>query len=187
VRAAEATARTAATGLFDPAVGCTMAAQVEAFEEDVDALLAAAPAAGADLATLRAAEARSARLVAAGVALGAILHGDRREFPLVAAGSALDALAGRVDAAAARVDAARTSAADAIAEQAARRAAEKAASHAAAASGSAGSAGAGSAEPWNSPGPDLDCADVGRKVRITGPDYHRLDADGDGWGCDSYG
>ncbi len=48
-------------------------------------------------------------------------------------------------------------------------------------------AAAGSAEPWNQPGPDLDCADIRRKVRITGPDYHRLDADGDGWGCDSYG
>jgi len=41
-----------------------------------------------------------------------------------------------------------------------------------------------SAEPWNQPGPDLDCADIGRRVRITGEDYHRLDADGDGWGCD---
>lgn len=42
-------------------------------------------------------------------------------------------------------------------------------------------------EPWNQPGPDLDCADIGKKVRITGPDYHNLDADGDGWGCDSWG
>ena len=40
---------------------------------------------------------------------------------------------------------------------------------------------------WNRPGPDLDCADIPTKfkpVRITGPDYHRLDRDGDGWGCD---
>lgn len=43
------------------------------------------------------------------------------------------------------------------------------------------------AEPWNQPGPDLDCADIGQRVRITGEDYHRLDADGDGWGCESYG
>lgn len=42
-------------------------------------------------------------------------------------------------------------------------------------------------EPWNEPGPDLDCADIRQKVRITGPDYHGLDADGDGWGCVSYG
>jgi hypothetical protein len=44
-----------------------------------------------------------------------------------------------------------------------------------------------SAEPWNLPGPDLDCGDIGRRVRVTGSDYHRLDADGDGWGCESYG
>lgn len=43
------------------------------------------------------------------------------------------------------------------------------------------------AQPWNRPGPDLDCSDIGHRVRITGPDYHNLDADGDGWGCDSYG
>lgn len=42
-------------------------------------------------------------------------------------------------------------------------------------------------EPWNKPGPDLDCGDIRKKVRITGTDYHRLDADGDGWGCESYG
>ena len=42
-------------------------------------------------------------------------------------------------------------------------------------------------EPWNLPGPDLDCADIGHRVIITGQDYHRLDADGDGIGCDSYG
>lgn len=42
-------------------------------------------------------------------------------------------------------------------------------------------------QPWNKPGPDLDCGDIGHKVEITGTDYHRLDADGDGWGCDSYG
>jgi endonuclease YncB( thermonuclease family) len=45
----------------------------------------------------------------------------------------------------------------------------------------------GGAEPWNLPGPDLDCPDIGHRVIITGPDYHRLDADGDGIGCDSYG
>ena len=44
-----------------------------------------------------------------------------------------------------------------------------------------------SSQPWNQPGPDLDCADIGHKVRITGPDYHNLDRDGDGWGCESYG
>lgn len=42
-------------------------------------------------------------------------------------------------------------------------------------------------EPWNRPGPDLDCPDIGHSVRITGPDYHRLDRDGDGIGCESYG
>jgi endonuclease YncB( thermonuclease family) len=42
-------------------------------------------------------------------------------------------------------------------------------------------------EPWNLPGPDLDCKDIGHRVTITGPDYHRLDADGDGIGCESWG
>ncbi len=57
------------------------------------------------------------------------------------------------------------------------------------------SGGATSSSSWsvraNSPvslaNPDLDCADIPtayRPIRITGPDYHRLDADGDGWGCD---
>jgi endonuclease YncB( thermonuclease family) len=46
---------------------------------------------------------------------------------------------------------------------------------------------AGPAESWTQPGPDLDCSDVGKAVEITGPDYHRLDADHDGWGCESYG
>ena len=45
----------------------------------------------------------------------------------------------------------------------------------------------GGSEPWNQPGPDLDCADIGQRVIITGPDYHGLDRDGDGVGCDSYG
>ncbi len=55
-------------------------------------------------------------------------------------------------------------------------------------SGSRSSGGSTSAgEPWNTPGPDLDCSDIRRKVWISGPDYHRLDADGDGWGCESYG
>jgi hypothetical protein len=38
---------------------------------------------------------------------------------------------------------------------------------------------------WN--GYDLDCRDVGRMVRVTGDDPHRLDRDGDGWGCETYG
>ncbi|HEX8211917.1 MAG TPA: hypothetical protein VF584_17205 [Longimicrobium sp.] len=37
---------------------------------------------------------------------------------------------------------------------------------------------------WN--GYDLDCADVGHTVKVTGGDPHRLDRDGDGWGCESY-
>lgn len=41
--------------------------------------------------------------------------------------------------------------------------------------------------PWNRPGPDLDCSDVRKTVWVGSTDYHRLDADGDGWGCDSWG
>ena len=40
-----------------------------------------------------------------------------------------------------------------------------------------------------SPPPDLDCADIGHRVTVdhSNGDPHRLDADGDGYGCDSYG
>lgn len=41
--------------------------------------------------------------------------------------------------------------------------------------------------PVSSANPDLDCGDIPNQykpIRITGTDYHRLDADGDGWGCD---
>jgi hypothetical protein len=44
----------------------------------------------------------------------------------------------------------------------------------------------GADAPWNQPGPDLDCSDIGKKVRVYAPDYHNLDSDGDGWGCESY-
>ena len=39
------------------------------------------------------------------------------------------------------------------------------------------------------PPPDLDCGSIGRKVQVDHAhgDPHRLDADGDGWGCESYG
>lgn len=38
------------------------------------------------------------------------------------------------------------------------------------------------------PPPDLDCGDIKRKVRVDHRygDPHRFDADGDGWGCESY-
>jgi micrococcal nuclease len=39
--------------------------------------------------------------------------------------------------------------------------------------------------PWN--GIDLDCGDIRRPVRVPGPDPHRLDHDGNGVGCESYG
>lgn len=35
-------------------------------------------------------------------------------------------------------------------------------------------------------GIDLDCPDVGHRVRVDGADPHRLDRDGDGWGCERY-
>jgi hypothetical protein len=35
-------------------------------------------------------------------------------------------------------------------------------------------------------GEDLDCADVGHPVRVSGADPHSLDADGDGLGCESW-
>lgn len=33
---------------------------------------------------------------------------------------------------------------------------------------------------------DLNCPDIGYKVQVLGYDQYRLDADDDGWGCDSY-
>ena len=36
-------------------------------------------------------------------------------------------------------------------------------------------------------GPDLNCADISRTVWVGSNDYRGLDANGDGWGCDSYG
>lgn len=36
-------------------------------------------------------------------------------------------------------------------------------------------------------GPDLDCGDIGRQVWVGSNDYHDLDNDDDGWGCESYG
>lgn len=42
--------------------------------------------------------------------------------------------------------------------------------------------------PVSSTNPDLDCGQIPsayKPIRITGPDYHRLDADRDGWGCDA--
>ena len=57
----------------------------------------------------------------------------------------------------------------------------------------AGNADEGDEEDDSSPyaypaweGYDLDCADVGHSVRVTGDDPHGLDRDGDGWGCESY-
>ena len=41
--------------------------------------------------------------------------------------------------------------------------------------------------PVSSANPDINCGDIPtqyRPIRITGTDYHRLDADGDGLGCD---
>lgn len=47
-----------------------------------------------------------------------------------------------------------------------------------------------SAGRWQCPvsptNPDLDCGDIRRTVWVGSKDYHRLDADDDGWGCDSY-
>jgi endonuclease YncB( thermonuclease family) len=48
----------------------------------------------------------------------------------------------------------------------------------------ANTGGPAGSEPWTQPGPDL--ADIGHPVRITGPDYHRLDRDHDGWGCEDW-
>jgi hypothetical protein len=35
-------------------------------------------------------------------------------------------------------------------------------------------------------GDDLDCADIGHPVEVSGSDPHGLDADGDGVGCESW-
>jgi hypothetical protein len=38
-----------------------------------------------------------------------------------------------------------------------------------------------------SPSYDVDCADIGGEVYVGSDDPYGLDADGDGWGCESYG
>jgi micrococcal nuclease len=55
--------------------------------------------------------------------------------------------------------------------------------------GGGGRGGGAGCEPGYSPcvptyPPDLDCADIGRTVKVTGADPHRLDGDGDGLGCE---
>lgn len=40
--------------------------------------------------------------------------------------------------------------------------------------------------PVSPTNPDLDCDDIRKTVWVGSNDYHRLDADNDGWGCDSY-
>ena len=40
--------------------------------------------------------------------------------------------------------------------------------------------------PVSSTNPDLDCPQIRKTVWVGSKDYHRLDADNDGWGCDSY-
>lgn len=35
--------------------------------------------------------------------------------------------------------------------------------------------------------PDVNCGDIGRPVRVVGSDPHKLDGDGDGYACESYG
>jgi endonuclease YncB( thermonuclease family) len=42
-------------------------------------------------------------------------------------------------------------------------------------------------EPCVPTGRDLDCGEVGHRVRVVGPDEYRLDADDDGAGCESEG
>jgi endonuclease YncB( thermonuclease family) len=60
------------------------------------------------------------------------------------------------------------------------------------ATGGGGSTGSSWATRANSPiswsNPDIDCGQIPaayKPIRITGTDYHRLDADHDGWGCES--
>ena len=44
-------------------------------------------------------------------------------------------------------------------------------------------------EPYSgySDGYDQDCIDIGREVQVPYDDPDGLDADGDGWGCETYG
>ena len=41
--------------------------------------------------------------------------------------------------------------------------------------------------PGYNDGIDQDCGDIGHKVYVGDYDPDRLDRDGDGWGCESYG
>jgi micrococcal nuclease len=214
VLAAQAQAESNHVGLYSPEVACTLPAQVLAYENKA-ARAGQAPAPAADLAALDARGEALDSLADEGAALLAVLASSGERFPMAAftgptlsalrsqlqgaVASARDLRRGNEQARAAEVERQRVAAEE---EAAARRQAEEdaresAASAAAAAapqqsaSSTAGDGGpaqpTGGGEPWNSPGPDLDCADIGHQVSITGADYHGLDRDGDGVGCESYG
>lgn len=96
VRQAQQEAVEGKRGLYSPAIGCTLPAQVAALELKAQAA-GAAPAPAADLAALDARQSELDGLAAGAAALAASLAGDRAVFPLAALpDDALASLRGRV-------------------------------------------------------------------------------------------
>lgn len=179
VRQAQQEAVAGERGLYSPAIGCTVPAQVAAFEQKAQAA-GAAPAPAADLAAIDARQSELDDLVAGAAAMAASLAGDRAVFPLAALpDDVLALLRGRVTTAqgtleglsaenqgarAAEVqrqeqiraeeDRKAAEAAEAARQEAERRAPERQASaNRSSGSTSSGGSGAGLAVPAPSPGP----------------------------------
>lgn len=205
IEAAQDAARAAQTGLYSPTTACTLPAQLAALaaataeaSSESDAVIALAVLDQPQLDGLTVHLDDAAR---SHEALATLLAGSTTALPLAAFTSAevdemrsslaeADSLLSdtvtrtneRIEAENVRIQAEADAAAAAAAAAAqAERDAQAAAAAAAVEPEPA------ALEPWNMPGPDLDCSDIGKKVWISGIDYHRLDRDGDGWGCESYG
>jgi len=204
IEAAQDAARAAQTGLYSPTTACTLPAQLAALaaataeaSSESDAVIALAVLDQPQLDGLTVHLDDAAR---SHEALATLITGSTTALPLAAFTSAevdemrsslaeADSLLSdtvtrtneRIESENARIQAEADAAAAAAAAAQAERDAQAAAAAAAVEPEPA------ALEPWNMPGPDLDCADIGKKVWISGIDYHRLDRDGDGWGCESYG
>ncbi len=205
IAAAQDAARAAQTGLYSPTTACTLPAQLAALaaataeaSSESDAVIALAVLDQPQLDGLTVHLDDAAR---SHEALATLITGSTTALPLAAFTSAevdemrsslaeADSLLSdtvtrtneRIEAENVRIQAEADAAAAAAAAAAqAERDAQAAAAAAAVEPEPA------ALEPWNMPGPDLDCSDIGKKVWISGIDYHRLDRDGDGWGCESYG
>ena len=86
VLAAQHEAEIIGRGLFDPALECTLPAQLESFEAQVERAVQQRPPAGSELAELREHQGLLGGLITTGWVLASILDGDESRLPLLAYG-----------------------------------------------------------------------------------------------------